>query len=177
MKIRFSGFAVGLAWIALIPGGLFSGCAGYQLGPTNGLSAGSRTISFHPFKNDTLIPRLDVPVNNALRKRVQQDGTYQLVTQEEGDIVVSGTIVSFYRAGITTQPSDTLRFRDYRVTITAHVKATDQISGKVLLDGPVTGSSTMRVETDMPSSDRQVSPLLAEDLAINVVAILAEGDF
>ena len=37
---------------------LLAGCAGYQLGPTNGLTAGSRSIQVNPFVNQTPEPRL-----------------------------------------------------------------------------------------------------------------------
>ena len=51
---------------------LLSGCAGYQVGPTNGMSAGSRTVEVALFPNHTLEPRLSEPVAHALRKQLQQ---------------------------------------------------------------------------------------------------------
>jgi hypothetical protein len=39
----------------------------------------------------------------------------------------------------------------------------------------VTGTTLIRVTTDLTSTERQALPLLAADLAKNVTALLAEG--
>src|SRR5690606_233555 len=64
------------------------GCAGYRLGPTNGMPAGSRAIQVKLFQNETYEPRLTEPVVTALRRAIQQDGTYRLATRDDADIVV-----------------------------------------------------------------------------------------
>lgn len=69
------------AWICLIAL-LMAGCAGYRLGPTNGLSAGARSVQVNPFQNKTIEPRLIDAVTSQMRKQIQQDGTYRLETQE-----------------------------------------------------------------------------------------------
>jgi hypothetical protein len=45
----------------------------------------------------------------------------------------------------------------------------------VLFDRPVTGSTLIRVGSDLTSAERQSLPLLAEDLAKNVASLLADG--
>src|SRR4051812_46929221 len=72
-------------WLALTG----SGCAGYRLGPTNGLTAGQKSVQFIPFNNLTMEARLSDDVNLQLRKQLQRDGTFRLATQNDGDIVVS----------------------------------------------------------------------------------------
>src|SRR5215469_11489417 len=71
---------------------LLSGCAGYQLGPTNGLEAGQKTIQITPFLNHTLEPRLGDAVTTALRLRIQRDGTYRLASHGGADIIVTGVL-------------------------------------------------------------------------------------
>src|SRR5258705_4583709 len=73
------------------------GCSGYHLGPTNGLRAGARSIQVTPFVNQALVPRLSEAVTLSLRKNLQKDGTYRLNTRDEGDIIVTGTILSYNR--------------------------------------------------------------------------------
>ena len=65
--------------------------------------------------------------------------------------------------------------RDYQVTLTVKVTATDRLSGKVVLDREVTGRTTVRVGSDLPSAERQAVPVLAEDFARNATTLLAEG--
>ncbi len=154
---------------------LLTGCAGYRLGPTNGLAAGEKSVGFAPFANQTFEPRLTDAVTSQLRKEVQRDGTFQLVTRGDPDIVVTGVLTRYVRGEITFSPVDVLTVRDYRLIVTAQVTARERASGRVLFDQPVTGYTLMRVGPDLPSAERQALPLLAQDLAKNITALLAEG--
>ncbi len=154
-----------------------TGCAGYQLGPTNGLIAREKSIQIVPFANQTLEPRLTDAVTSQLRKVLQHDGTYQLATHDDGDVVVSGIITRFQRHEMSFVPTDILTVRDYRLSLTAQVTARDRTSGKIILDQPVTGYTLIRVGSDLTSTERQSLPLLAADLAKNVTALLVDGSW
>lgn len=154
-----------------------AGCAGYKLGPTNGLAAREKSIQINPFVNQTMEARLGDALTQQLRKLFQRDGTFQLATHDDGDIVVSGVILRYQRDAMSFQPSDTLTARDYRISMTAQVTARDRISGKTVLDRPVSGYTLIRVESDLTSTERQALPLLAADLAKNVVGLLADGSW
>jgi len=69
-------FLAGLAAVFL------AGCASYHLGPVNGAVAGDKTVEVLPFNNLTLQPRLGDAVTQALRERLQVDGTYRLATRD-----------------------------------------------------------------------------------------------
>ncbi len=155
--------------------GLLAGCAGYRLGPTNSLSPAARSIQINPVVNQTVEPRLAEAVTGALRKQVQRDATYHLATRNDGDIIVTGVITSYDRRELSFLPDDVLTVKDYRVSLTAQITARERVSGRVLLDQPVTGRSLLRVGTNLASAERQALPLLADDLAKNVVALIAEG--
>ncbi len=154
-----------------------SGCAGYKLGPVNGLAAREKSVQIIPFANATLEPRLADAVTSQLRQELQRDGTYQLATQNDGDIIVAGTINHYERIEVSFSASDILTVRDYRLELTAHVTARERNSGKVILDQPVKGTTLIRVTNHLTSSERQGLPLLAGDLAKNVTALLAEGSW
>jgi len=151
------------------------GCAGYQLGPVNALAAREKSVQVNPFTNKTLEPRLGDEVTGQLRKQLQRDGTYQLASHNDGDIVLSGSVVHYVRQVVSLSPSDTLTVRDYRLELRAQVTAYERSTGKVILNQPVTGYTLIRVTTDLTSTERQAMPLLAGDLAKNVTALLAEG--
>jgi hypothetical protein len=154
-----------------------SGCAGYRVGPVNGLPAREKSVQVNPFTNQTLEPRLGDAVTQQLRKQLQLDGTYQLASHGDGDIVVSGAITRYNRVEVSYSASDTLTVRDFRLEIIAQVTARERGTGKVVLDQPVRGTTLIRVTTDLTSSERQGLPLLAADLAKNVTALLAEGSW
>ena len=164
------------SWISLaLAAGLWTGCAGYRLGPTNGQSPGARSIQINPIANQTIEPRLSEAVTAALRKQFQRDATYRLATRNDGDIIVTGVITRFERRELSFLPDDVLTVQDYRVNLTAHFTARERTSGRVILDQPVTGQTLLRVGADLASAERQVLPVLAADLARNVVALVAEG--
>lgn len=58
-----------VALFALMVLTLAGGCAGYRLGPTNGLRAGEKSIQLNPVANTTLEPRLGEEVSRAVRKK------------------------------------------------------------------------------------------------------------
>lgn len=154
---------------------LLAGCAGYHLGPVNGAVAGEKSIEVLPFNNQTLQPRLGDAVTQALRERLQTDGTYHLATHGPGDVVVSGVITRYNREGLSYLNNDVTTTENYRVGIIAHVVARDRNTGKVLLDKNVNGYTLIHVGTDLADSERQSLPLLSEDLARNITELLTEG--
>jgi hypothetical protein len=156
---------------------VLAGCAGYQLGPASGSAPREKSVQIHPFANQTLEPRLTDAVTFQLRKEIQRDGTYQLATHTDGDIVVSGVITNYNRHALSFERSDTLTVQDYRLSLTAQVTARDRGSGKVILDQPVSGYTLIRVGSDLTSTERQALPLLAADFAKNVTALLADGSW
>jgi hypothetical protein len=173
-RILYAGLGALLPSITLVL--LLTGCAGYRLGPANGMAAGSRSIRINPIPNQTLQPGLSDAVTGMLRKELQRDGAFQLAThQDTGDIVLDGTIVRYDRHELSFHSSDNLTVKDFSILITAQITARERGTGKVILDKLVTGSTMIRVGSDMTSAERQGMPLLADDLAKNVVALLSEG--
>ena len=106
------------------------GCA-YRLGPTNGEKAGDRSIKIAPFENKTIEPRLIEAVSAALRRELQQDGTYKLNTGSDSDLIVTGSILKYERDAISVRPTDALSPLDMRIIIHARVIAKERVSGRM----------------------------------------------
>jgi hypothetical protein len=170
-----------MRFLRLLSAGLlllaFGGCAGYSLGPTNGQAAGQKAVQISPFANRTLQPHLGDAVMTALRNDLQQDGTYRLATHGRPDVIVSGVITRYTRHELSFVPNDVLTVQDYLVSMTAQVTARDVGTGKVLFDRPFTGSTMVRVGSDLTSAERQAMPLMAQDLAQRVIALLVDGSW
>ncbi|MFO1500471.1 MAG: LptE family protein [Verrucomicrobiota bacterium] len=163
-------------WTVLLCVWLGAGCA-YRLGPTNGEVAGARSVRVDLFNNETLEPRLTEAVGTALRRTLQQDGTYRLNTRGDADIVLKGTITEYLRSGISFEPRDIITPRDFQITMVAKITATERASGRVILDRQVQGRTTIRIGPDLSSAERQAVPSLAEDLARNVTSLLVDGSW
>jgi hypothetical protein len=157
--------------------GVLGGCAGYRLGPTNGAAAGGKSIQVNPFANQTLEPRLGDAVTAALRKSVAGDGTCRLATHGAADIVVGGVITKYDRHELSLLPSDVLTVSDFRVNMTAQVTARETATGREIFNREMKGYTLVRVGSDLTSAERQAIPLLAEDLAKNVTALLVDGSW
>jgi hypothetical protein len=153
---------------------LVNGCA-YRMGPSSGVEPGSRAVAVLPFENATLEPRVTEAVATALRGQLQQEGTFELARQGDADIVVSGVVQSIARREQSFQARDIRTTRDYRLEVVAQVTATERGTGKKLLDQTVEGHTMMRVLGDLPSAERQAMPLLAANLARNIVSLLVDG--
>ncbi len=154
-----------------------AGCAGYKLGPSNGMAAGSRSVQINLFENKTLEPRLSEAVGIALRRAMQQDGTYRLDTAGTGDVVVNGVLTKYERLSLSFQPRDIISTRDFEIRLHAHIVAVDRSTGKTVLDRDVVGRTTLRYKEDLSSMERQTLPVLADDLARNITSLLADGTF
>lgn len=154
-----------------------TGCAGYKVGSTAAFPAGQHSIQIALIRNQTNEPRLIESLNNALRKRFQQDGTYKLDTRGESDVVLTGVITRFDRSVVTFQPADVLTVRDYALSMSAKITVKERGTGKVLFDRDVGGRTTIRAGTDLASAERQAVPLLAEDLARNATTLIVDGNW
>jgi hypothetical protein len=164
---RFLGTCA-LAW-------LLAGCAGYQLGPTGGQSAGARSIQIEPFVNKTIQPRLADYIMVSLRKNLAQNGTYRLNTHDDGDIILTGVITSYDRVAVSVQPTDVLTLLDYEIKATVQLTARERGTGKVIFDKPVIGKTALRAGNDLTSAERQAIPQLTDDLARKATAMLVDG--
>ena len=141
------------------------------------MEAGEKTLRVVPFVNMTMQPRLSDEVTQQLRKQIQRDATFRLSSRDDADIVLSGELVDYRRFEMSFAPNDVLTVRDFRVILTAQVTARDRTSGKVLLEKKVSGNTLVRVGSDMTSAERQALPILAADLARNVISLLADGEW
>lgn len=162
------------ASLAVLLLGSISGCA-YRLGPTGGQTAGARSVQVNLFRNDTLEPRLIEAMATALRRSLQQDGTFTLETHGDGDIVVDGVIKEYRRAALSFDPADIRVPRDLNLILVAHITARDRIRNEVLLDRDIPAQVLVRAGADLTSAEREMIPVLADDLARRITNLLADG--
>ena len=154
--------------------GMLSGCVGYVAGPTNGLPAGAQSVRVEFFKNETLEPRLVVAVNRALKRNLQQDGTYKLETQGNADLVVTGELTEFLRSGVSYTPGDSLSVKDYSMSLTAHIKVTRPARAKWCTKANHRQQHGARGERPH-RRPRQAVPIIADHLARQATSLIVDG--
>jgi hypothetical protein len=119
-----------------------AGCAGYKLGPTNGLPAGSRSVEVRSFVNKTKRTAHHRVPGQFHAQTIQQDGSFRLETSGRGDILVTGEIIRFNRSGLSYQTNDVLTPQEYTLALVAHVVAINVNTGKTNLNKEVSGEPT-----------------------------------
>lgn len=151
---------------------LAAGCAGYKLGPAS--RPEYRSVAVPMFQNKTIHPQIEAQVTNAILRRFQNDGTLRIESESDADVVVTGQIVAYRRAVLRSARTNTGIAREYRVTVTARIQARNRAGEIVLKSTQVSGNADTFIGSDLQSADLQVLPLVADDLARQVVSLIAE---
>lgn len=132
---------------------MFPGC-GYHLGEIKPTPMRRVTnIAVNNFKNNTLIPRLESQTADAVVKRFQQDGTYQIESSDRADAILEGTIDSVDRIPMRVLASNVLQASEYELTLKVKYKIIDRVTGAVLMQGTATGVTPFFVDGDAVNSD------------------------
>jgi outer membrane lipopolysaccharide assembly protein LptE/RlpB len=158
-----------------------SGCAGYQIGPIKPKTMREvKTIAVPSFKNDTLEPRVEVMLANAVIKQIQQDGTYKVVREQDADAILEGNLDEIIRRPARSVRGNVLQTREFNLVLRARYRVLDR-SGRVLEQRGVSGqtsffvSGTDTLAADVNQDERQAIPLAAEDMAVRLVSQISEG--
>jgi hypothetical protein len=78
---------------------------------------------------------------------------------------------------LSFQANDTRSLQDYRLRLVAQVKAVDRVTGRVLFDRELTGSTVVRAGNDQSGVERQALPIAADDLARRATGLLVDGEW
>ena len=97
-----------------------------------------------------------------------------LQTSGNADLVVKGKLTEFLRNGIN-ESGDLLKSQDYNFKLIAQVTVTDGVTGELIFEGDITGSSLGRVDNDLASLQRQTVPLIADHLAKQATSLIVDG--
>jgi hypothetical protein len=136
-----------------------------------------RTIFVPVVKNKSFEPGLSVMTANAINRRINNDGTFSLASNEKGsDAVLEVTITDVRRSPLRSSRSDLVLTEQYEIIILAEATLTNLKQGRrVFTNKKVQGSSSYFVQSNPQESERQTLPLAAEDLAQRVVSLASEG--
>lgn len=152
-----------------------AGC-GYHLGeirPTPMRSV--RTVAVPTFKNNTFESRIEVLFADTFVKKLQQDGTYRVVDTSQADAVVYCVIEEIRRGALRSVQNNVLATSEYSLIVTARYEVVDQGTGRVLMQGQVSGRTSFFSGNDLQTLERQGLSNAAIDLAENLTTRVSEG--
>jgi len=154
---------------------LLTGC-GYKLGeirPTPMRSV--RTLAVPTFKNKTFEPRLEVLFADTLVKRLQQDGTYEVLNDDRADAILYCSIDKIERRALRSVQNNVLATSEFGLRVFATYEVQDRVTGAILMTGKVQGNTTFFSGNDLQTIERQAFSNAAADLADVITGEVAEG--
>ena len=153
-----------------------SGCLGYHVGPVKPYYLKDiHSIAVPTFKNRTLVPRVEVLVTDTVIKQFQQDGTFQITSEEKADATLSGEITHINRLPARSVRGNVLATTEFNLSLVVRFSLTGRDGKQLAGPNEVTGSTSFFVTSDVTTDERQALPLATEDLATRLVTQLSEG--
>jgi Lipopolysaccharide-assembly len=153
-----------------------AGCLGYTIGPVkpNYLSQ-VQTIAVPTFKNDTLLPRIEVLVTDAVIKQFQQDGTFTIGNESNSDATLKGEISRITRAPARSLRGNVLSTTEFNLVLRVRYRLVGRDGKTIGPPGEVQGTTSFFRGNDVVTEERQALPLATEELAMHLVTQLSEG--
>jgi hypothetical protein len=153
-----------------------SGCLGYHLGPAKPYYLRDvHSIAIPTFENNTLIPRIEVLVTDTVIKQFQQDGTFQIASNQNADAILKGEISRITRSPARSVRGNVLATSEFTLVIRVRYKLLGRDGKPIAPPGEVTGGTSFFVGSDVVTDERQALPLATEELATHLVSQLSEG--
>ncbi len=155
----------------------FTGCAGYHIGSVKPYYLRDvHTIAVPTFKNNTLVPRIEVLITDTVIKQFQQDGTYRIVGDDEADAILKAEIVGISRTQARSVTGNVLATQEFNLTLRVRYSLINRADETVLAPpANVSGTTSFFVSSDIVTDERQALPLATEDVATHLVSALSEG--
>jgi hypothetical protein len=155
---------------------VLTSCAGYHLGSQRPAHLANITkLAVPTFDNQTLEPRLSSVVTNALIKQIQMDGSYQIVSKDDADAVLEGSIARVDRSQFRSVRRNVLRTSQLQMRLVASFSIKDTASGRPLHSGTTSGTSYVILSSNVQNSEAQALEDAAQRLANSIANEISEG--
>ena len=161
---------------ALVAAFCLSGCLGYRIGPVKpNYLAEVNTISVPVFKNETLLPRIEVLVTDSVIKQFQQDGTFKIGNGDNADATLKAEISRISRSPARSVRGNVLATTEFNLAMRVKYRLVGRDGKTIGAPAEAQGTTSFFVGTDVVTDERQALPLAAEELATHLVSQLSEG--
>jgi Lipopolysaccharide-assembly len=165
-----------------------SGCLGYHIGPVKPFYLTDvHTIAVPTFKNETLVPRIEVLVTDTVIKQFQQDGTFRIGNEGNADATLKAEITRISRSPARSVKGNVLLTSEFALAMRVHYHLVGRDGKPLGPSGEAVGTTSFFVQGngtttngkaqpgDVTTDERQALPLATEELATHLVSQLSEG--
>jgi hypothetical protein len=153
-----------------------AGCLGYHVGPVKPYYLREvHSISVPMFTNRTLLPRVEAIVTDTVIKQFQQDGTYQIASDGNGDATLKAEISNISRSPARSVRGNVLATTEFVLTMQVKYSVLARDGTALVRAGTAIGRTSFFVSADIVTDERQALPLATEDLARQLITQLSEG--
>ncbi len=162
------------ALLTAVCAALLAGC--YTLGDARpSMMRGITTLSVPVSKNRTLEPNVEALLADTITKQLQTDGTYTITYSDRADAVLDTTLTGVRRAPARSLRGNVVATSEYILLTTVNYRVTEQVTGRELMAGDVTGQTSFFVTADLQTDEQQALPLAFADTANKLASRLGEG--
>jgi len=112
---------------------------------------------------------------DTLVKRLQQDGTYEIVGDDRADAILYCTITKVERRSLRSVQNNVLATSEFGLRVTVKYEVQDRVTGAILMEGTGKGDTTFFSGNDLQTIERQALSNAAADLADDLAAEVSEG--
>lgn len=150
------------------------GCGGlgYRLGTT--LPPDIRSIFVPTFVNSSKEPQIEISSTALTIQEFRKDGTLRVADAARADTRLEVTLLSYELVPLRYENDRAKAGSEYRVTIRASLILKSISTSKVLAQSNVSGDSTFLLSGDMAAAKEKALPLVARDLAHDIVESVVE---
>lgn len=154
---------------------VFAGC-GYRLGSAKpAVLQNVTTIAIPTFKNKTYEPLVEVLLADTTIKQFQQDGTYEIVSDNRADAILYCTLDDINRRQARAVRTNVLATREFLLRLTVEYELVDRVTGAKILSGTVAADTSFYTNNDLQTDERQAISNAAQELAVKLTGEIAEG--
>jgi Lipopolysaccharide-assembly len=164
-----------------------SGCLGYHIGPAKPhYLADVHTIAVPTFRNETLLPRIEVLITGTVIKQFQQDGTFRIGSEDNADAILKAEITHVNRSAARSVKGNVLATSEFNLSMRVRYRLVGRDGNLLGPPGEAIGTTSFFVSAgtsddkknptgDVTTDEQQALPLAAEELATHLVSQLSEG--
>ncbi len=153
----------------------FGGC-GYHLGSVKpSVLRNVDALAVQTFKNKTYEPRIEVLMADTLIKQLQQDGTYEIVSDERADAILYCTLEDADRRQARAVRNNVLATQEFALRLTVEYELVDRVTGVVIMAGTVAGDTSFFINRDLQTDERQAIVNAIQAVAVELTGELTEG--
>jgi hypothetical protein len=137
---------------------------------------GIHSIAVPTFRNETLIPRIEVLVTDTVIRQLQEEGTYKVASSlDTADAVLEAEILQVVRKPSRSVINDVQATEEFNMTLVVHYKIVRKATGETVDDKNGSGTTSFFVSGDVNQDEIQAIPLAAQALASSMVSEFGEG--